>query len=77
MKSFLVLMRGASPESATMVAATANPELVGEFATRVLGAPEDPLTHPGASDNEVEEAVADGRRKALKLIRDEAREEDS
>lgn len=68
MKSFLVLMRGRSPESATMVAATAKPELVGEFARRLLRIPDDPLTHPGATEDEVEQAVADGRREALELI---------
>lgn len=75
MKSFLILMRGRSPESATMIAATANPHLVREFADRVLDAPDDPLTTPGDVSDDVEEAVAEGRRDALELVRDEAGEE--
>lgn len=72
MQSFLILMRGRSPDSATMVAATANPHLIREFADRVLDAPNDPLTTPGGADDEIEEAVAEGRRDALELVRDEA-----
>lgn len=72
MQNFLILMRGRSPESATMVAATSNPHLVREFADRVLNAPADPLTTPGGAGDKIEEAVAEGRRDALKLVCDEA-----
>lgn len=73
----MVLMRGSSVDSATMVAATANPEIVADFADRVLYADDDPLTHPGAAEDDVEAAVAEGRRDALELVRDEAEEGES
>lgn len=76
MRSYLVLMRGPSPEAATMVAATASPAIVREFADRVLAASDDPLTQPGAgSGDAVEDAVAKGKREALRIVRDEACEQ--
>lgn len=76
MRSYLVLMRGPSPEAATMVAATANPAIVRRFADAVLAAPDDPLTEPGAGGGDaVEDAVAEGKREALRIVRDEAADE--
>lgn len=75
MRSYLVLMRGPSPKVATMVAATANPSIVRHFADAVLATSDDPLTEPGAAgDDAVEDAVAEGKREALRIVRDEAAE---
>jgi hypothetical protein len=64
MTTFLALYAGESIGAAKMVAVTAEPEIVCDFAARLLGEPEveaDPVTL------ELER----GRRRALRLVRGE------
>lgn len=66
-----MLLRGPTPDEATMVAATADPEVVREFADRLLNG-DGRAAHPGSETSDpVEQAVAEGRRKALQVVRDE------
>jgi len=44
--TFLALYRGDSVSAAKLVALTAEPSLVGEFASRILTEPEEPETDP-------------------------------
>ncbi len=66
MASFLALYRGETINSAKMVAVTAEPEVVADFAGRLLGEPEE--LEPDAVLYELEQ----GRRRALRLVKDEA-----
>lgn len=63
--AFLVLYTGADVESARMVAVTAEPEIVREFTERMLDRERPVYGDP------VADAVAQGRRQALELVRDE------
>lgn len=73
MQTFLALYRGPNPERATVVAVTADPEIVDRFASVLLRSDSARLSHPGAEgDDPVERAVADGRREALEIVREEA-----
>ncbi len=67
MTTFLVLYRGSSVATAELVAASSDPELVGDFAARLLGQQLDRL-----ADDPILAAKHDGRRRALHLIRTEA-----
>jgi hypothetical protein len=64
--TFLALYRGESVGGAKLLALTAEPSLVGEFATRMLGEPEEP------EPDQVLQEIERGRRRALRLVRDEA-----
>lgn len=67
MTTFLALYRGETPGSSRLLALTADPEVVREFAARLLksGVPDsDPVLREFES----------GRRRALKLVADEAGE---
>lgn len=64
--SFLALYRGESVSTAKLVALIADPELVRDFARRLLQEPQD--QQPDVVVQELEH----GRRRALELIRSEA-----
>ena len=64
--SFLALYRGQTIGAAEMVAVTAEPEVVRDFAARLLDRSEQP--EPDAVLRELER----GRRVALRLVRDGA-----
>lgn len=68
--AFLVLYRGKEIADARVVAISADPRLVHDFALRML---EEDRPHP----DPVLGAVDEGRREALKLVRDETREEEN
>jgi hypothetical protein len=63
--AFLALYEGTTVSSARLVAVESSPELVREFAHRMLNAPEE--TNPDPVAREIER----GRRRALAIIRDE------
>jgi hypothetical protein len=63
--TFLALYEGATVSSARLVAVESSPELVREFARRMLDAPE------GADPDPVAREIELGRRRALTVIRDE------
>lgn len=65
MTTFIALYRGESVSASKLVALTAEPSLVADFATRMLQCPEEP--EPDAVLFELER----GRRRALELVRDE------
>jgi hypothetical protein len=62
---FLALYERSSIASARLVAVESSPELVREFASRMLDAPADTDSDPVAREIEL------GRRRALTVIRDE------
>ncbi|CAA9269139.1 MAG: hypothetical protein AVDCRST_MAG93-2551 [uncultured Chloroflexia bacterium] len=64
MATFLALYRGDSVSAAKLLALTAEPEMVRDFAARLLQQPEEP--EPDA----VLQELADGRRRALQLVED-------
>ena len=64
MASFIALYRGDTISSAELVATTADPDLVRDFAERLLSTPE--RQEPDAVLRE----LALGRRRALRLVRD-------
>ncbi len=68
MASFLALYRGETIGSAGLLAVSADPALVADFADRMLAEPE-----PEGSDAATIE-VERGRRNALRLVRSEAGE---
>lgn len=76
MENYLILLRGPTPRSATMIAATANPRIVREFADQVLASSDDVLTDPGTTGDAVEKAVASGRREALEMVRRESEDDE-
>lgn len=63
--TFLALYRGESVGSAKLLALTAEPLLVGEFAARLLDHTEEEDSDP------VVHELEDGRRRALRVVRDE------
>ena len=62
--SFLALYRGESVSTAKLLALTADPEVVGDFAARLLNEPE-------SEEDSVALELALGRRCALKLVKSE------
>jgi hypothetical protein len=64
--TFLALYRGESVSSAKLLALSADGELVRDFASRLLQAAE--LPH---ETDPVLEELEDGRRRALRLVRDD------
>ncbi len=68
MTGLLVLYRGDTVGTAKLVAATADPQLVRDFAERLLGEPEEQET------DVVLRELENGRRRALRLVRGEANE---
>ncbi len=68
MASFIALYRGETIGAAKLVATTADPELVRDFAERMLSAPE--VQGPDTVLRELDL----GRRRALRLVRSEADE---
>ncbi len=64
MRSFLALYRGKSVGSSELVSVTADPKIVSRFACEILRS-------EGFKDDPVLEAVEDGRRRALQIVRDE------
>jgi hypothetical protein len=68
LSSFLVLYRGGSVATAKIVAVSANPELVGNFASRMLSE----LPEPAVEEDPVLESIEGGRRRALQFVEDEA-----
>ena len=63
MTTFLALYRGDSVNAAKLLTVTANPELVRDFAARLLEQPE--LQDPDPVLEELEQ----GRRRALQLVK--------
>lgn len=66
MSSFLALYRGNTLSNARIVAVTADPGMVSDFAGRLLGAPDEPVTDP------VLDRLESGKRGALRIIHSEA-----
>jgi hypothetical protein len=66
--SFLALYRGESVSAAKLLALTADPGLVSDFATRMLEDPEE------QEQDAVVRELEQGRRRALQLVRGEAGE---
>lgn len=68
-RAFLALYRGDTVATAELIALSADPDLVRRFADELL---EDDFPAP---TDPVAEATAEGRRRALQIVRDEAEEE--
>ncbi len=66
MASFIALYRGESIGAAKLVATTADPQVVRDFAERMLSVPE------GQEPDAVLRELELGRRRALRLVRDDA-----
>ncbi len=66
MASFIALYHGDTISTAALVATTADPEVVREFAERMLAVPE------GQEPDDVLRELELGRRRALRLVRDDA-----
>jgi hypothetical protein len=64
--SFIALYHGDTISSAALVATTADPDLVRDFAQRMLAVPE------GQEPDDVLRELELGRRRALRLVRDDA-----
>ncbi len=62
--TFLALYRGESVSGARLLAVTAEPELVRDFVSRLLGEPE-------AEEDSVTLELERGRRRALQLVKSE------
>lgn len=69
MTTFLALYQGATVGEAKMIAVTANPNVVRDFAARLLA--DEPTEH--AEDAVVRE-LEGGRRRVLRLVRDGAKD---
>ncbi|MDQ6832951.1 MAG: hypothetical protein M3008_06095 [Chloroflexota bacterium] len=67
MCSFLALYRGPTIGAARLIAVSADPTLVAEFATRLLAQPD-----ADAEGDPVVEHLHRGRRRALQLVQREA-----
>lgn len=65
MSTFLALYRGRTVGEASLVAVSVDPELVREFAARLLEGQADPRVDP------VIECIRDGRLRALRLVTEE------
>lgn len=68
MTSFLALYRGDSVATADLVTLTADPEIVRDFADRMLSNP------PPRTGDPARDAIRDGRTRALELVKDDAAE---
>jgi hypothetical protein len=68
MATIVALYRGASVDSARLIAVSVDPELVADVASRLLSGPIDDPTDPVLS------AQRGGERRALRLIKAEAEE---
>ena len=68
MTTFLALYRGEAVGASKLIALTAEPAIVAHFAARMLSTPGEP--EPDAVLYELEQ----GRRRALRLVKDEAGE---
>lgn len=68
MTTFLALYRGDSVSAAKLLALTAEPVLVRDFAERLLQEPEE------ADSDAVLSEISSGRRRALQLVKSEASE---
>ncbi len=66
MASFVALYRGETVGAARMVAVSADPDLVHDFASRMLAKPLEDNT------DAVLKEIEHGRRRALRLVRSEA-----
>jgi hypothetical protein len=66
--TFLALYRGDSVSTAKLLALTAERELVGDFAARLLQEPEDDET------DAVLREISSGRRRALQVVKAESSE---
>jgi hypothetical protein len=66
--SFIALYHGDTISSAALVATTADPEVVRDFAERMLAVPE------GQEPDAVLRELQHGRRRALRLVQREASE---
>lgn len=66
MANFLALYRGDTVGSADLVAVSADPDLVGQFADELLA------RNRRSDGDPVVGAVDEGRRRALKIVRDES-----
>ena len=71
MVSFLALYRGASLGSAELIAVSTDPDLISQVATALLKDYSSEYTDPAIS------SLARGRKQALKLIRTEAKRQES
>jgi hypothetical protein len=67
MTSFLALYRGDTITAAQIVAVSADPHLVSDFAARLLGEPSEP------SEDPVVVNIEEGRRKALEVVKNEGK----
>ncbi len=65
MGTFVALYRGRTIAESTIVAVSADPALVADFAARLLQQPVEP---EATEDDPVLRSVEQGRRKALRLI---------
>ena len=70
MSTFLALYRGDTVASAQLVAVTADPTTVADFAARLL---RQPPAVPEAAVDPVLHSIEQGQRKALRLVEREAR----
>ncbi len=68
MTTFLALYRGDSVGASKLLALTADPSLVADFATRML------LQSDESEPDAVLQELEGGRRRALELVKNEARE---
>jgi len=66
MQSFLALYRGNNFTSAKLITVSADPNVVGDFAHRVLPKFEDEEDDPALA------AISGGKRQALRVVADEA-----
>ena len=71
MTNFIALYRGETVSSAKIVAVSADTDLVADFASRMLNREEE------TEDDPVVHSLDVGRRKALRLITEEARKSQS
>ena len=68
MLSFLALYRGNTLRDAEVVAISSAPEIIAEFAERLLAAPLDGVDH-----DPILRTAGEGKRRVLQLVRQEAR----
>ena len=71
MSTFLALYRGDTVAGAQLVAVTADPATVADFARRLL---RQPAVTPESSADPVVRSIEQGQRKALRLVEREARQ---
>ncbi len=72
MQTFLALFRGPDIDRSVLVAASVDPDLVARFADELLQC--GPLSSPNQlNPDPVEAEIDSGRRRALTLVREEAR----